>query len=199
MFPPFLQRAERERAGQPGGRQRGIEGSTLGLPSGILTWRFSRWAVSAPLGTSVQSPPNSSCLPTAPRMNPKLLTMALRNPSRRPHLLPSLPLARGPPATLAPAFSPSSFASGPLYWLLLPGTLFPRPSHCCLLLEFGALAEMSLFRAVSPTIQPHAMKMPYRHLHSPHHRPNVSYIFVHMFTCLSSVCAALPSPPLPSL
>lgn len=152
VFPPFLPRAERERAGQPGERPCGIVGSALGLPSGILSWRFSRWAVSARLGTSVLSPPNSSCLPTAPRMNPKLLTMALHDPSHRPHLLPSLPLAHGPPATLAPAFPPSPFASGPLYWLfLLPGTLFSRPSHCWLLLEFGAPAEMPLFRAVSPT------------------------------------------------
>lgn len=71
-------------------------GRMLSLPSGILSWRFSRWVLSAPISTSVFSVPNSPWLLTAPRINPKHLSMALHELSYRPHLLPSLPLAHTP-------------------------------------------------------------------------------------------------------
>lgn len=58
-FPPLPQRSEREGAGQPEERLCAVEGSALGLPAGILSWRFSRGAVPASLGISVLSPPNS--------------------------------------------------------------------------------------------------------------------------------------------
>lgn len=99
-FPPFHKEQRGSEARQPEERQCGKVGRVLGLPSGIISWRFSRWAVSVPVGTSVLSAPNSPWFPTFPRINPKL----------RIHLLPSLPPAHAPPATVAPEFTASSFA-----------------------------------------------------------------------------------------
>lgn len=141
--------------------------------------------------------PLSSKLPmpfNAPRINPKLLTMARRGPSHWPQpvrshlclsLTPLLPRPLLPHSPLPPlqAHSPP----GPLSWLFpLPGALFPRPSHGRLLLEFGAPADMSLCREVS---QPPA---PCPHLHSPHHHLSICYGFAHMFVVC--VCPPLSLP-----
>lgn len=127
---------------------------------------------------------------TAPRINPKLLTMALHDPSSWPRsmcshlcllLLPLLPLS---PLHSLQTHPPSR----PLYWPLLPpGTLLPTPSHGCLLLEFGAPSEMSLFREVFPTTQPRSAC---QHLHGPHYPLNI-----YLFTCFMSVCVFPSSPP----
>lgn len=137
----FHQEQRGNDAGQSGERQCGTAGGMLGLPSGILSWRFSMWIESRAFYSKFSVASN------CPENKPQFLAMFLHDPSHSPPLLPLLLTGPLP-------FHQAHIPSGPLSWLFpLPRTLFLIPSHGCLL-ESTAPNDMPLLREGSPNSSP---------------------------------------------